>query len=397
MNVERVSDVDGGPTGLERAFLAALSVFVGGFTIEAAKAVAAVDPGIEAATVDDLVPALVRRVMIVEDATPARYHLADQVRSRSLDTLRSSARYDAVRDGHLGWARSYAEQGAAALDGPGQHLWLDAMDAEHANFRAALEWGTARRDCDAALGLAAALGRFWEVRGHVREGRSWLDLALRQNPGAPPAVRASASNSAGLLAVRSGDLGAARTLYDESLALHWDLDDRLGASGVLHALGNVAFQRRDWDEGKRLFEESLHIGRELRDDRVIAASLTNLGAVAEVRGDHASARALYDEALGLWQALGDSFNAAAVLANLAQVALARHDLVGARRLAGETLEARRLVGDKAGMASALRLLGVIALFQGDHQAARSFRAERRLLRGGTEGGWLVRTRRRWTS
>ncbi len=378
----------------ERSFLVAVSVFVGGFTVEGARHVSAAD-GFDEVPADDLVADLVRRLFILESGVPTRYNLREDVRRHTLDDLKATPKYDDLRRKHLDWCRSYAEQGAAALDGPGQHAWLEALESEHDNFRAALEWGTARRDCEAALELAAALGRFWEVRNHVAEGRRWLDRALGGNPGAPPMVRARAASSAGLLAFRGRDYSAARTSYEESLALHWSADDRLGATGVLHALGNVAFQQRDWEEGRRLFEESLDIGRQLGDDRVIAASLTNIGAVAEVKGDHRTARSLYDEALDLWRTLGDSYNAASVLANLAGVALAESDLPGARALASEALEARRLVGDKAGMASVLRLLSTVALKQRDIDAARSFEVQRRQVVGETEGGWLERFRRRF--
>lgn len=392
-----MTSIDGDLSESEQLFLAALSVFVGGFTVEAARAVSAAAPGIDNLAVDDVIAALVRRSVIAEVVPAARYCLQESVRTRALEALESSPWHERVRQEHLHWALSHAEQGAAALEGPGQRAWLEEFEVEHDNFRAALGWGTARRDCEAAVGLAAALGRFWEVRGHVSEGRRWLDLALGQNPGAPPALRAKAASSAGLLAFRGRDYAAARTIYEESLALHWSAGDRLGATGVLHAMGNIAFQRREWDEGRRLFEESLSIGRELRDDRVIAASLTNLGAVAEVQGDHHSARKLYDEALTLWRVVGDSYNEAAVLANLAEVAFAEGDLAGARRLASETLEARRLVGDKTGIASALRLLSVVALKQRDVEAARSFEAERRHVIGETEGSWLGRLKRRFTS
>jgi tetratricopeptide (TPR) repeat protein len=320
-----------------------------------------------------------------EMGVPARYHVNERGR-RPVE--------EPVRERHLLWARSYAEVGAAALDGSRQDIWLDALDVEHDNFRAALEWGAARPGCEPALALAAALGRFWEVRGHSREGRRWLAEAMRQNPGASPAIRARAANSAGLLALRDRDYVAARPIYEESLALHWDLGDRLGASAVLHAMGNIAFQQRDWEEAQRLFEESLGIGRALGDDRVVAASLTNLGAVAEVMGDHTRARGYYDEALALWRNLGDNYNAAAVLGNLADIAIAQGDLPMARSFATSALEARRAVGDKVGMLSVLRTLVGIAVNQRDSDATTAFRDEYRRLSGDAGPGWLSRLRRR---
>ena len=199
-----MSGIYGDLTEGERAFLVAVSVFVGGFTFEGAQQVCDV-AGIDEVPVDDVVADLVRRSVIVETGAPTRYSLPDAVRRDALLDLQASPKYDYIREKHLEWCRSYADQGAAALDGPGQQAWLDALESEHDNFRAALEWGTARRDCEAALELAAALGRFWEVRNQVAEGRRWLDRALGQNPGAPPMVRARAASSAGLLAFRGRD------------------------------------------------------------------------------------------------------------------------------------------------------------------------------------------------
>lgn len=378
----------------EQALVNVLSVFAGGFPLDGARAVAGA-VGIGADPVAEWLGTLVMRSLVTqEDATPARYRLPDAVNKRAHKALVVSAEHDTVRTAHLDWARALAAEGAAALEGADQARWLETLEREHENFRAALEWGTAGRDCEAALALAGALGRFWEVRGHVAEGRRWLDVAARQNPGASPSVRAMAANSAGLLAFRARDYAAARTIYEVSLAVHWDMGDRLGSAGVLHSLGNVAFQQRDWEDARRLFEESLSIGRELRDDRVIAASLTNLGAVADVHNDPGTARLLYQEALSTWRALGDAYNAAAVLANLVNVAMLLNDDQAARYFGTETLDARRLLGDKRGMASALRQLSVVALRQGDVDAARSYEREAAQLLRATEGGWLTRLRRR---
>jgi tetratricopeptide (TPR) repeat protein len=391
LNERRVGGIEDGLSEREWAFVRALSVFAGGFSLDAAKTVGSED----SQGAEQLLTALVERSIVRRrDTRSVRYALDDVVWERAQQALRASGEDDAVRARHLEWARALAEQGSAALDGPGQQTWLDAFELEHDNFRAALLWGTTSRDRESALALAASLGRFWEVRGYAREGRQWLETAMRQNPGASAVTRANAANSAGLLAFRDHDYAGAKAFYEESLALHWELGDRLGSTGVLHALGNIAFQQRDWKEAQRLFEESLAIGRDVRDDRVIAASLTNLGAIAEVAGDNATALAQYQEALALWRTLGDRFNEAAVLGNLTTVAVATGDFATARGLAAETLEARRVVGDRTGMIAALRQLATIAAHQGDHAAARSFEEERRRLTGQGEGGWMARFLRR---
>ncbi|MGH9267708.1 MAG: tetratricopeptide repeat protein, partial [Acidimicrobiales bacterium] len=289
----------------ERDLLAVLSVFVGGFTIDAAEAIC---PGTRAGglPVRAMVDQLVARGALAPVARhPERLDLAPGARRLAADDLEQVTGDTTICGCHLRWACAEADAGAAGLESRDQQAWLDRLESEHDNFRAALRWGTAEPGRGGALALAAALGRFWEVRGHAKEGRRWLAGATRLNPDAPAEIRARAANSTGLLALRQGDLAGAKAAYEESLALHWQLDSRLGSAGVLHCLGNIAFQQRDLAEAERLFDESLTIGRQLDDDQVVAASLTNLGAIAEVGGHRDRARSLYDEALVAWEGRGD--------------------------------------------------------------------------------------------
>lgn len=385
---------------MEKGFVATVSVFAGGFTVGAATAVCT-DGGLVGYPVGEVAAELARRGAAVRAGgsdTRPRYRLDDRIRAGGQAELVARGHQDGAWSRLLAWARALAEEGAAGLEGPEQPAWLQRLELENDNLRAALGWGVARADCEDALGLAGALGRYWEMRGQMAEGRKWLADALRQNPAASRSARAGALNSAGLLALRSRDLAGAQAAYEESLAVHWDLGDRLGSAGVLHSLGNLAFQQRDWDEAGRLFEESLVIGRELQDRRVIAASLTNIGAVAEVRGDRAAARRCYDESLEAWRAQGDTHNLLAVLGNLVTLTLAERDLVQARHFAEEALAAHRLLADQAGTASTLGTLARIADLQGDQPGAVAFRNEYRALAhnspGPQGGGWLARFRRR---
>lgn len=372
--------------------VADLSVFDGGFTPRAARAVAGPGAG-GGGSLDAIFDALVATGTVEElPGGGERLRLAPAIHQAAAAALQRSGRADAVRARHLDWAAAFALDSATALEGPDQVLWLDDVESERANLVAALAWGVSAPGRESALTLAGALGRFWEIRGHTAEGSAWLEQAITSNPEASTVAHAMAANSAGLLALRDGNHAGAEEHYNRSLALHWELGDRLGSAGVLHSLGNLAFQRRDVEEAERLFGESLAIGRDLHDLRVIGASLSNLGAVADVRGDPAAAIALYDEALAVWRRQGDSFNEAAVGENLLQLAIAAGDDERARRLGEEALAARRLLGDSAGVGRVLKQLEVVATRQHDAAAADRFRAEARALRK-ESGGWLSRLRR----
>lgn len=376
----------------QQAAVEAVAVFTGGFTAHAFRAVVA-GPFDDRATLDHRLDELTASGAVVS-VHEGRFDLPPGLRAEAATAMaaRPDEGEEVARDRHLAWAVAFALDGAAGLEGPEQVVWLDSLEADHDNLRAALAWATRHPGIEAALTLSGALGRFWEVRGHATEGRRWLRTVLELNPEASLAAKARVANSAGLLALREGDDRSAGEHYEESLAAHWEMGDRLGCAGVMHSLGNLAFRRWDLDEASRLFGESLDIGRDLHDDRVIGASLANLGAVADVRKDRAEARRLYEEALDVWRRDGDTFNAAAALANLTELAMAEGDDATARRLGEETLAARRMLGDDEGTRSVLLNLGRVAARQGDAAAAHAYRAEARALR--KKGWWLDALRRR---
>ena len=281
-----------------------------------------------------------------------------------------------MRSRHLARAVAIARDAKAALDGPDQAAVLDRLEAEHDDFRVALAWGTSGGDPEPALVLATALGRFWEVRGHLSEGRTWLEAALAAGGGSEsPAQRAVALNWAAVLAQHQGDYNAAYGLYEHSLALRRRLDDRLGTAAALVGLGNLAALQGRLDAARDQFEESLAIGRELEQPQVVAASLTNLGWVAHARGDLRGARALYEEALDVRRRLGDGHGTALVMANLGDLALQQGDLDTAQVLHTEGLELRRRLGDRSGVADSLAALGRVALARGDRATARTLHGQ----------------------
>lgn len=373
---------DGSLSASSAALRDRLSAFVGGFTVQAVRAVVA---GLDDRGSPENLLALLVADRLVEEGPDGRLRLSEAGLAAAARARADPAVDREVRDAHLDWAAELAEQASRALEGPEQLPWLDTLQDEGANLRAALAHGAALSASEQALRLGAALGRYWEIRGPLAEGRHWLQALRAANPDAPGWLRAAAANSAGLLALRAGDVEAAQGAYEESLALHWEMGDRLGTAGVLHSMGNLAFNRGDLDESRHLFEEALAIGREVGDHRTVGASLTNLGAVAQLQRDFAGARSLYTLALQEWNAQGDVFNAVAARANLAGVALALGDLEGARQRAEEVLADRRQLGDLLGTIDALNGLVTIARRAGDRRAARRHALEARALQSGAAG------------
>ncbi|MGH9189988.1 MAG: tetratricopeptide repeat protein [Acidimicrobiales bacterium] len=365
-----------------------VSVFAGGFTVEAAERLWAAPPH---PRVLDLLTDLVQCSVLGAETGLAmtRYRLPETMRQYAATKLRSTGDAEVVRGRHLSWAAELAERAEdGLLQGGQQAEWLEVMDAELDNLRAALAWATAPEvPAVAGLALAAALGRFWEIRGHLREGRRWLAAALGSTSadsataeaaaaeaGSKPSIRAKALNWSGILAQRQGDSEGAQLLYQDSLAIMRETGDRAGMAAALHGLGNLSALQGE-AAARVFFEESLAIGRELGDERTVAASLANLGWVAHNDGDLAAARRLYEESLVLRRELGDRHGVAMLVGNLGHLAFQQGDYATARRLDEESLALRRELGDRHGVAMVLGNLGHLVFQEGDDEKASALYEE----------------------
>src|SRR5579859_2444436 len=337
---------------------AQLAVFVGGCNPAAAAAVT----GSTMADLDTLVEhSLLRREP--GSANPSRYQMLGTIREYALEQLEELGTTAALRTAHAAYFQAWATSGAAQLAGPDQAAWLSALDADHDNLRAALTWLLAAAPAD-GLHLAAALGRFLQIRGYLSEGRAWLEAALGGAPAAPADLRARALDAAGTLATNQGAYPAARALLDESLALYRGQDDAAGIAEVLNRLGVLAGSQGDFSTALALFAESLARRRQIGESGPIAIALNNLGLVAYYLGDFPRAAAYYAESLSLHRAHGDRQREASSLLNLAILAQAQGDPDGASRLLAESRAILEALGDQRELALALATLGELAYGQG---------------------------------
>jgi DNA-binding NtrC family response regulator/predicted ATPase len=369
----------------ERALLRRLSVFAGGFTLDAVEGIGA-GPVVEPAKVLDLLGQLVDKSLVaVETGTAAgpvaRYRLLETIWEYCREQAIAAGEVAWLRDRHRTWFLALAEEAERQGRGPQQVSWLDRLETEYDNLQAALGW----RDDDPAsdgsrLRLGAALWRFWEVRGRLREGRDWLEGILAETGHGAPAARARALNGAGNLARDLGDYARAAEHHAEALRLRREIGDTRGVAGSLNNLGVIAHDRARYGEAEAYFTEALPNWRATGDHEGLALSLNNLGRTRRFQGDFDQAKALADEAFALFQASGHSWGMAQELNSLANTAHFQGDLAAARPLYEESLRLRRLVGDRRGLGVALNNLALLRGQLGELEAARAQAQESLVLR-----------------
>ncbi len=359
----------------EKRLFRRLSVFAGGCTLEAAEAVCGEDLGTD---VLDGLSSLVDKSMLRQKEQKAggrRFRMLETIREFGLEKLSSSREAEEVRRRHALFFLDFVERSEPELTGPEQVLWLERLEGEHNNLRAALSWSKERGEVEVGLRMAGTMWRFWEVRGHQSEGRDWLLRLLGESEGVSPAVRAKAFGRAGALERDHGDYDAALPLFRQGLALYQEVGDKWGVAATLNGLGDMAHQQCNYEEATARYEEALALFKEIDNRLAVAYVLNNLGNVAKDRGDYVRAWVLHEEALALFRDLGDKRALATSLYNLAEVAQYRGDYARAFALQTESLVLKREVGDKRGIALSLTNLGDIARLRGDDAGAASLYRE----------------------
>jgi predicted ATPase/DNA-binding CsgD family transcriptional regulator len=365
----------------EQAVFRWLSVFVGGFTLEAAEEVGgrfASPPSILDGLASLVDNSLVRQAE-GSDGQP-RYLMLETVREYGLEQLEASGEADAVRRRHVDWGLELAEQnwGAVVL-APLRAAWLDRLTAEHDNLRAALSWLELTGDAETGLRLAGSLSPFWLFRGHLGEGRGWLERALLGRGSAPAAMRARALFGLGRIAHQHGDYVQATELLGKSLALFREAGDRPSSMVALLRLGTATTAQGHYDRAMALIDEALVIAQGSGQDDLIALGQYELALVALGQGDLSRAEALLAESLVQHRHLDDPWATAKCLDILGLVDCERGDAARAVSRYDESLALRRAVAEPGGIAE--WLAGVATVAMGRRQAeaaARLFGAVRAL-------------------
>jgi predicted ATPase len=363
----------------ERVLFRRLSVFAGGFELEAAEQACAGE-GIERDDVLDLFSRLVDRSLVVveERGGTAHYRILETIRQYGEEKLNESTEgAAATKRRHALFFLELAEEAEPHMLGPQQDTWMERLELEHDNFRAALGWFGECGEAERGLRLAGALGRFWWFRGYFTEGRAWLEefLELAEASGRT-AARAKALHALGVLIHRSADYSAgdqelARSRLEESIGIYRELGDVPRTAVVFWNLGRLSNEAGDLETARSSVEESLELERRSGNERGIAQARSSLGFTALLRGEHRPARAHLEESLRVLQRLGSTEDTLRCLLLLGHLACDQRDYVAARARFAEMMEDDVLVWYRYAAPFALEAYARLAA--GEGQAAHALR------------------------
>jgi len=359
----------------EQRLFRRLSVFAGGCTLEAVEAVCATLDSSAEPVLQGVASLIDKSLLQLQEQVgeEPRLFILEMLREYGWECLVANEEIEATQHAHAAYYLRLAEEAEPELGGPQQMMWLERLEQEYDNLRAALQWSLdqAEHGREMALRLGGALRRFWFVRGHLSEGRTFLERALLGSEGVTASVRAKALIAATRVAYGQGDYARAEVLCEQSLALCRKLGDTGGIAYALYLLGRIATHRGSLATARSLIEESLELYREVDDKENVAYDLYELAVVVDIQGEYARAWALCEESLAMQRALGNTWGIITSHLLSAQVLLkSQGDPARIRSLLEEGMALTREVGDKHLVAWWRALSGQLSLSQGDAGTAR---------------------------
>jgi predicted ATPase/DNA-binding NarL/FixJ family response regulator len=367
----------------EQVLFRRLSVFAGGFSLEAAESVC-VGEDLERAEVLELLSRLVDKslVLVAEQDGEVRYRLLETVRQYAREKLSETGEAEEVQGRHAGYYLALAEEAEPELKGEGQVAWLERLEQEHDNLRAAMRWLLGRGESEEAARLGWALWLFWGIRGHFAEGRRSMQQTLWAKGGAamPATARAKALYVEGMMANYQGDHRSAELLLEESLGLFRELEDKLGTAYALSNAGFAALGQGQHQRAITLTEEAVDLFLEEGEKWGAAIELGFLAVAWRNQGDHGRAKTLAERGLALSRQVGERQAISTAIYTLATLAQAECDYEGARDLFEEGLTVSAELGNETDVAHYLEGLAAVAAAEGRIiRAARLWGAEEALL------------------
>ena len=394
----------------EQILLRRVAVFASGWTLDTVAAIYATEKIAEDVIVDRI-SALVSKSLVMAETmgrVQARYRLLETIREYALEKLDEAGERSQMRDAHLDLFLARAEEAAPKLNDAYQQLWLNWLEGEHDNLRAALTWALESSRIEAGLRIASALVRFWEIRGNVAEGLTWFEHLLAQvDARVPIAVHATALAYASFIAMFRSD-GTRAMAYGEQAVILAEAtpDDRSDvlilalaglASGAraigdfqtafrvearaiqllrdapgqsfylgmaLLAHGGVAIELGDYDLARASLQESLALAQDAGDAFRIAHALNSLGDLARCEERYDDASALYEKSAAFLREIGAKHDLAAVLHNLGHASLHLGNVTRAHALFNEGMTIHQSLQNVHGMAECLVGMAAIALLRG---------------------------------
>ena len=349
----------------EQTLFARLAVFVRGRSLEAVEAICNAEGDLPIDPLDG-VGSLLDKSLLRQEEGPGDepwFVMLETIHEYARERLEASGETEDLHRRHATYYLGLAEQAEAELDGPKQAMWLERLEAEHDNLRAALQWALDTGEPELALQLAGALAPYWYLRSQSSEGHKWFATVLPARYTASPVVQAKALLGAATLSYQQGDYKQSAFLGEESLTLYRQHNDKAGMAHALRALIAVHTDQGNYERGTACMEESLALFRELGDSTNVGKVLSYGGGVALDRGNYEQAQRLLQESLSIMRAVGNRFVTEMALTNLGLVALYQSQYEEARRRFRESLLLSQELGDKLSIAFDLEGLAGVAAGQ----------------------------------
>jgi len=361
----------------EQVLFRRLGVFVGGCTLDAVEQVCGSGLGVDTL---DVVTSLVGKSLLQRQdglAGEPRFTMLETILEYARERLEESGELDSIRECHLDYVLHFAEDAEQGIRENEQPLWMRRLDAELNNLRAALEWSLSQDGlAEKGLRVAGALGRYWQSRGYLSEGRYWCaQLLSKTEPAEPRIERAKALRTLARMIFEQGDFVEARPIYEQSLEMSRALGDDWGVASSLIGLGPIALWLGEYDLSQSLFEEALAIYRRLGDKQAISSALTLTGTILMLKEDYQAAQLPLEESLAIDRELSNDLGIANTLVEQGAVAFHLGDYNNARALIEESLGIARDLGVDWIITKCHARLGVMALRQGDVRQAEALSLE----------------------
>ena len=361
-----------------------LSVFVGGCTLETAEAICTA-LGDTAGWVLDGLASLIDKSLLQQreqEGEEPRFMMLETIREYGWEALATSGEMEVTRQAHATYYLQLAEQARLEMRGPNQATWLQRLEQEHDNLRAALEWtleeaeeqGAERREL--ALRLSAALKALWMEHGHYREARTFLERVLARSEGECTSLRARALRVAAHVAIMQGEHDRAEELAQQSLALCRVLNDTPGIARSLFVLGNATWSKGKTSERLSILEERVRLARQIGEPEEAASALYYLAFELSLHGEYVRGQSLFEEALELFRKADNELWVGATLvesANMLWFCLGDAATIHQRLQEGRTLINK--VGNRHWSAWSLCITALVALREGETDSAASLARE----------------------
>jgi non-specific serine/threonine protein kinase len=364
----------------ERSLFRRLAVFRGGFTLEALEQIVASDTAASLSPLPntlDLLSQLVDKSLVIVERQGGqnRYRLLETLREYALEQFADAKELKRLQQCHAETFLRLADQAEPELVRANQQLWLDRLEVEHGNLRAALDFLIDNDFAQEALRLATVLHGFWEIRGYVSEGRGWLEAALALRSAAPHEVQARALNAAGQLAFRQGDFDYERQLHEEALLLFQQAEDEIGIAHTLNYLATNDMERGQYESAERRLEQALEISRNANDELGTANTLARLGSLAWDHDNDADASRYHGESLRIYRKLDMPLSIAFESLRVGDAERMLDNVEVACTHYQETLSIAKSLGHRGLVGASLKSLGLLASKQGEYEQARLYHEE----------------------